>query len=32
MARTHHHGIKAKERKFGDNWRWLGATPSWWVR
>jgi hypothetical protein len=32
MARTFHHGNKAKERKHGDGWRWLQATPSWWIR
>jgi hypothetical protein len=32
MARTFHHGNKAKSRNFGDNWRWLQATPSWWIR
>lgn len=31
MARTYHHGNKAKERKFGDSWNWMG-TPSWWIR
>jgi hypothetical protein len=31
MARTFHHGNKAKERHFGANWRWQ-ATPSWWIR
>ncbi len=32
MSRTWHHGDKAKQRKFGDNWRWYQSTPSWWVR
>jgi hypothetical protein len=32
MARTFHHGNKAKGRTFGNNWRWLHATPSWWTR
>jgi hypothetical protein len=32
MARTFHHGNKAKERKFGADWRWMDATPSWWIR
>ena len=31
MARTFHHGSKAKERHFGADWRWQ-ATPSWWIR
>jgi len=31
MARTFHHGNKAKERHFGADWRWQ-ATPSWWIR
>lgn len=32
MSRTFHHGSKAKERRFGAEWRWLQATPSWWTR
>jgi hypothetical protein len=32
MARTFHHGNKAKRRNFGEDWRWLEATPSWWIR
>ena len=32
MARTFHHGNKAKERRFGADWRWLQTTPSWWIR
>jgi hypothetical protein len=32
MARTFHHGDKAKSRKFGDDWRWLQSTPSSWTR
>ena len=32
MARTFHHGGKAKSRKFGDDWRWLQSTPSSWIR
>jgi len=31
MARTFHHGNKAKERHFGADWRWQ-VTPSWWIR
>lgn len=31
MARTYHHGDKAKRRRFGKNWRWMN-TPSWWIR
>jgi hypothetical protein len=30
MSKTNHHGDKAKQRKFGANWRWMN-TPSWWV-
>jgi hypothetical protein len=30
MARTWHHGDKAKERRFGKNWHWFRSTPSWW--
>ena len=31
MARTRHHGNRAKERLFGiDEWRWLGNEPKWW--
>jgi hypothetical protein len=32
MARTKHHGNKAKKRAFGDGWLWLQSTPSWWTR
>src|ERR1700694_2465410 len=32
MARTFHHGDKAKSRNFGDDWRWLQSTPSSWTR
>jgi hypothetical protein len=32
MARTFHHGDKAKERRFGADWRWMQTTPSWWIR
>lgn len=32
MSRTRHHGDKAKQRQFGDNWQWLRSTPSEWVR
>ena len=32
MARTWHHGRKAKQRAFGDNERWLSQTPGWWIR
>ena len=32
MARTFHHGDKAKSREFGDDWRWLQSTPSSWTR
>ena len=32
MARTFHHGSKAKERRFGADWRWLQPTPPWWIR
>ena len=31
MSRTKHHGSKAKQRKFGDAWSWLQATPGWWI-
>ena len=31
MSRTFHHGLKAKKRRFGKNWRWLQQTPGWWV-
>ena len=32
MTRTHHHGDKAKQRAYGGGWRWLQATPGYWVR
>jgi len=32
MSRTKHHGDKAKQRTFGDRWRWLSQTPGYWVR
>lgn len=32
MSRTYHHGNKAKERKFGDEWRWFAACPKDWNR
>lgn len=32
MSRTHHHGDKAKQRRFGDNWWWYRSTPSYWNR
>jgi hypothetical protein len=30
MSRTEHHGNKAKQRKFGKNWRWYQQTPKMW--
>lgn len=30
MARTKHHGDKAKQRAFGENWNWLENEPRWW--
>lgn len=32
MARTFHHGDKAKSRHCRDDWRWLQSTPSSWRR
>jgi hypothetical protein len=32
MARTRHHGDKAKQRKFGSIWHWYQSTPSAWNR
>ena len=32
MSRTKHHGDKAKQKAFGDNWKWLQSTPAWWTR
>lgn len=31
MSRTRHHGKQAKQRQFGDNWRWMQSTPRWWT-
>lgn len=31
MSRTKHHGRKAKQRAYGDDWRWLHGSPGWWV-
>ena len=28
MARTYHHGDKAKQRAFGKGWLWWNATPK----
>ena len=30
MARTRHHGDKAKEREFGRLWWWYRSEPKWW--
>ena len=33
MARTRHHGNKAKERTYGEDWKWWGWLqnyPGWW--
>jgi len=32
MARTFHHGNKAKSRNFGDDWRVLQSKPASWTR
>lgn len=32
MSRTKHHGGKAKQKEFGDNWCWMQSTPGWWIR
>jgi len=32
MSRTKHHGDKAKQRLFGNDWNWTSSKPSWWVR
>jgi hypothetical protein len=32
MARTRHHGDKAKQQLFGKAWRWTSQTPRWWNR
>ena len=30
MSRTLHHGDKAKERQFGNDWQWLKNEPKYW--
>jgi len=30
VSRTRHHGHNAKQRLYGDSWRWLGSYPGWW--
>ena len=30
MSRTKHHGKKAKEKSFGDNWYWMRNYPKVW--
>lgn len=32
MSRTRHHGDRQKQRRFGEDWRWLLATPGYWTR
>ena len=30
MSRTYHHGHRNKQKKFGDNWRWMWSEPKEW--
>jgi hypothetical protein len=32
MSNTKHHGNKAKQRAFGNSWKWLQSTPAIWTK